>query len=391
MWAWGTATNGQLGGLITNAGSPRSTAKVTVSDIDTGSLDNVVTIESTTGRAYAWGRENGFGQLGINSTAGQSSPTSVVGGRSFNRVASGQNHTVAIEGSTGRAYAWGANGSGMLGDNTTVNKSSPSSVTGARSFSRVAAGLDFTVATEASTGRAYTWGVNFQGVLGDNSSVLLRSSPVSVVGARSFSRVAAGTNHISAIEGSTGRAYSWGYNAYGQIGDNSFTDRSSPISVVGGRSFREITSGASYTVAIEGSTGNAYAWGMGTSGQLGDNTNVGKSSPISVVGGRSFSQIHSSNSSDSVIAIEGSTGNAYAWGLNSSGQLGDDTLSNRSSPNSVVGGRSFNRVVMGSDRAFGYETSSGVIYMWGNVVGFALDVSNSTSFTSPVSVNRIFL
>jgi alpha-tubulin suppressor-like RCC1 family protein len=82
--------------------------------------------------------------------------------------------------------------------------------------------------------------------------------------------------------------------------------------------------------------GTIWTWGQGTSGILGDNTTVDKSSPVSVVGG--FTDwVQVSASLLNTVAIR-SNGTLWTWGTNSYGQLGDNTVVAKSSPVSVVGG-----------------------------------------------------
>ncbi len=132
--------------------------------------------------------------------------------------------------------------------------------------------------------------------------------------------------------------WAWGYNSYGQIGDNSnsLTDRSSPVSVVGGfTDWCQASAGRHHSVAVR-SLGSSWAWGRNQFGQLGDNTTTNQSSPVSVVGGfTNWCQVSAGGSHNVAVRTVGS---AWAWGSNTSGGLGDNTATNQSSPVSVVGG-----------------------------------------------------
>ena len=131
-----------------------------------------------------------------------------------------------------------------------------------------------------------------------------------------------------------GIVYGWGVNNFGQAGDNTAIDRSSPVSVVGGFTNWCQVSGS---VALR-TNGTIWAWGNNAAGQLGDNTTVNKSSPVSVVGGfTDWCQV--SGNGGNVLALR-TNGTAWAWGNNAAGQLGDNTTVNKSSPVSVVGGLS---------------------------------------------------
>ena len=80
-----------------------------------------------------------------------------------------------------------------------------------------------------------------------------------------------------------GVAWFWGYNVFGQLGDQTRTGRSSPVSVVGEHTFTHIAVGGYHSLGID-SAGKAWAWGYNLYGQLGDQTRTGRSGPVSVAG-----------------------------------------------------------------------------------------------------------
>jgi alpha-tubulin suppressor-like RCC1 family protein len=382
------------------------------------SYNAAVALEASTGNAYAWGL-NTVGILGNNTantnfSANASSPISVFGGRSYSQLAIdfgalyiGGHAAVAIEGSTGNAYVWGLGNEGALGNNTTNNASSPTSVFGGRSFKQVAIGYQFVAALEGSTGNAYCWGLAEYGNLGNNTANSA-SSPTSVAGGRSFSQIIPDATYgecVIAIEGSTGHAWAWGGGFEGGLGNNSTASASSPVSVLGGRSYKQIVNCGGDGVfgsilAIEASTGNLYAWGNNSQGQLGINSIANASSPTSVVGGRSFTTVVIDNAiATTVMAIEGSTGNLYAWGYNNKGQLGNNSIISASSPVSVFGGRSYSQVYLNGPYISGttvegsvvqaIEASTGNLYAWGYSVGPTGAIGGSSvsqSSSSPISV-----
>jgi alpha-tubulin suppressor-like RCC1 family protein len=184
------------------------------------------------------------------------------------------------------------------------------------------------------------------GALGDGKTTT-RLSPVSFVGGfTDWIQVSAGNGHMGAIR-ANGTAWAWGANAGGQLGNNTTASRSSPVSVVGGfTDWVQINGGYRHTAAIR-ANGVAWAWGYNNVGQLGDNTTTNRSSPVSVVGGfTDWVQIDPGagrfGTSDGAnlhhTAALRANGTAWAWGSNSNGQLGVNSTTNRSSPVSVVGG-----------------------------------------------------
>jgi alpha-tubulin suppressor-like RCC1 family protein len=109
---------------------------------------------------------------------------------------------------------------------------------------------------------------------------------VSVVGGfTDWTKISAGLNHTAAIR-SNGTAWTWGNNSNGQLGTNNTSNRSSPVSVVGGfTDWTQINAGRYHSVAIR-TNGTAWAWGRNfPAGQLGTTNTSSRSSPVSVVGG----------------------------------------------------------------------------------------------------------
>jgi alpha-tubulin suppressor-like RCC1 family protein len=257
-----------------------------------------------------------------------------VGGiNTWSQIAAGSGHSFGIT-SGGILYAWGQGSYGRLGDNTTSNRSSPVTVVGGiTNWSQVTTGNRHSLGLRY-TGVLYAWGYGNAGRLGDGTTVN-KSSPVTVVGGiTAWSQISAGDGHCLGLT-SGGIAYAWGSNS-GQLGDNTLTTRSSPVTVVGGiTTWSQLSGGRFHSLGLT-STGVAYAWGYNVKGRLGDNTISSRLSPVTVVGGitnwgrLTASREHSFGST--------STGVMYAWGYNADGQLGDNTTSSRLSPVPVVGG-----------------------------------------------------
>ena len=290
-------------------------------------------IDENKGLAWAWGN-NAIGRLGDNSTIDRSSPVSVVGDfTDWCQISAGGTHSLGVR-TNGTAWAWGCNGNGRLGDNTTISRLSPVSVVGGfTNWCQVSGGCGHSLGMRTN-GTAWAWGCNGQGRLGDNSTSN-RSSPVSVVGGFSdWCQVSAGFFHNLGVR-TNGTAWAWGYNGQGRLGDNTTIDSSSPVSVVGGFTDWCQVSGGYHSLGVR-TNGTIWSWGCNTSGQLGDNTTIDSSSPVSVVGGfTDWCQVSAGGAHSLGLR---SNGTAWAWGSNLCGRLGDNTTINRSSPVSVVGG-----------------------------------------------------
>jgi len=336
--------------------------------------------------AYGWGT-NGQGQVGDGTTTNRSSPVTVIGGiTNWSQLSSGNLHQVGIT-STGIAYAWGNNYNGQLGDGTTVSKSSPVTILGGiTNWSRISPGVSHTLGV-TTTGIAYAWGQGFAGRLGDGTTTQ-RTGPVTVIGGiTNWTQLSAGDTWSLGVT-STGIAYAWGFGGFGQLGDGTTVSKLSPVTVIGGITNWSQVSASAVSSGIHSlgltSTGIAYAWGSNTNGRLGDGTTTGTSSPVTVIGGiTNWSQVSAGGSHSIGLT---STGIVYGWGLNSSGQLGDGTATSRLSPVTVVGGiTNWSQVSAGSAHTLGL-TSTGIAYAWGNPTGGRLGDGTTTFRSSPVTV-----
>ncbi|PXY88344.1 RCC1 domain-containing protein [Bifidobacterium asteroides] len=247
-------------------------------------------------------------------------------------------------GSDGNAYAWGNNEFGQLGDGTTTSRSTPVMVkkpTGTPSdftYVQVSAGSYYSLAL-GSDGNAYAWGYNPSGQLGDGttnpSSTPVRvSKPADTPADLAYVHVDAGGWYHSLALGSDGNAYAWGRNQNGELGDGTENDHHTPIKVSkpagtpADFTYVQVGAGSIHSLAL-GSDGNAYAWGHNNDGQLGDGTTTNRSTPVKVNKPTDtptdFTYVQVYSGYNHALAV-GSDGYAYAWGDNWFGQLGNDSI-----------------------------------------------------------------
>jgi alpha-tubulin suppressor-like RCC1 family protein len=334
------------------------------------------------GISYAWGG-GGIGILGDGTTTNRSSPVSVVGGfTDWGQVSARDSHTAALR-TNGTLWAWGCNGTGRLGDGTIITKSSPVSVIGGfTDWCQVAAGSAHTAALRTN-GTLWAWGCNDLGRLGDGT-VTNRSSPVSVIGGfTDWCQVAAGGFHTAAVR-TNGTLWAWGGGTFGQLGDGTTTSKRSPVSVIGGfTDWCQVSANSNHTAAVR-TNGTLWAWGYNGSGQLGDNTITSKTSPVSVVGG--FTDWCQVSVGFGHTAAVRTSGTLWAWGCNSCGRLGDGTTINRSSPVSVIGGFTDWCQVSASYRHTAAVRTNGTLWAWGINICGQLGTDTITNRSSPVPV-----
>ena len=138
----------------------------------------------------------------------------------------------------------------------------------------------------------YAFGFNGYGQLG-NGTITWYSSPIQVGSLTNWKQISAGYYHTVAIK-TDGSLWSCGYNYYGQLGNNTTTWYSSPIQVGSLTNWKQISAGCYHTVAIK-TDGSLWVWGgKNAYGQLGNNTTVNYSSPIQVGSLTNWKQISGS-------------------------------------------------------------------------------------------------
>jgi alpha-tubulin suppressor-like RCC1 family protein len=211
------------------------------------------------------------------------------------------------------------------------------------------------------------WGDNSRGQLG-NGSTQNSTTPVSV----SLAGIQLSPSSVVAQEGfgdhmcitdSNRAAWCWGSNTGGQLGDGTVTSRSTPVRVEGNLSFGNLVMGGEHTCGLTDS-GEVWCWGYNLAGQLGDGTASNRRlEPVKVALPEGVVATAISAGTNHTCAGT-ATGDWYCWGLNSSGQLGDGTMTNRSLPTPVAGGP-YVQIAAGEFHGCG-RTASGEAFCWGS-------------------------
>jgi len=320
IYCWGANDKGQLGN---GEGDSRDTPDGIAGDIDFAQV--VAGIEHScaltrSGDAYCWG-SNEKGQLGDATPASRSAPVRVAGNLSFQMIRAGQRHNCGLT-SGGDVACWGSNERGQLGDGSVNNRSSPVMIKAPVKSIALSAGWNHTCALSYD-GAAYCWGDNVGGQLGDDSRNAHRT-PEPVAGNLKFSSISAGSTHTCAVADG-GEAYCWGRNDAGQLGVGGSTDSNVPVRVDTPVRFASVSVGGSYSCGRSRSGGQAWCWGRNTYGQLGDGSTTSHDQPVRVVAPAAFTAVNVTGAHTCGSTSDGET---WCWGFNTNGQLGDGTRSN---------------------------------------------------------------
>ena len=258
----------------------------------------------------------------------------------------------------GNAWCWGANAAGGLGNGTTSDRGLPGKVSGNYPMTSLSAGAAHTCGVAA--GAVLCWGSNDFGQLG-NGSAAANLVPTPINSSTAFTTVSAGAAHTCAVA-TAGDVYCWGSGAGGRLGNGGAgTISLTPVKVAGGLSFAAVSAGVDHSCGIT-TAADAYCWGSNALGKLGDGSVVQASTPRLVAGGLKFTAISVGEQHSCGIA----GGSVYCWGDHSRGQLGTGSpQSARNTPTAVASAVTFVAISAG-----GFHTcaiaSDAKAYCWGD-------------------------
>lgn len=380
VWAWGGNASGQLGNGTTTSsatavrvGSLTGISRIAADGAHAMALD-------LNGEVWTWG-ENGSGEIGDATTTDRTSPVKITSlGTGVKAIAAGRAHSMALM-SDDTVRAWGLNDSGQLGDGTTTSSSTPvtSGTSGVTSF--IAAGDDASMAVK-SDGTLYAWGENQYSVLGD-AGTADSSSPALISTLANVALVEIGGRHAVAVR-TDGAVLAWGRNNAGQLGKGSavpFVTR--PTTVTSLSDVVAVGAGNEHSLYVK-ENGTVWASGSNENGQLGDGTTTNRTVPVqadfpstviatAVAGGH----MHS-------LALD-SDGKVWAWGDNSSGQLGDGTNTNSFVPVEVQGLTNVVKIAAGRAHSLALK-SDGTIWAWGDNIFGQLGIGSNANQNAPVQI-----
>ena len=305
IYGWGSNTYGQLGDGTTN--DHYTPAQVVMPEnVPTGftwQQEAAGSLHSlgigSDGKLYSWGN-NLYGFLGDGTTNDRHTPTPVVtplnapSGFTWKQASCWGWHSLAL-GSDNQLYSWGWNNRGELGIGaitgykpTPVRVNTPQGAPSGFAWKQSKMG-DWSSLAIGSDGNIYGWGTGDNGILGnglvkDSYSPTVANKPNGAFPGFFWKQVSLVGSTALAI-GSDNNLYSWGSNGQGQVGDNTTTQRNTPVRVAtppntpSGLIWLQVSAGWDNTSFGLASDGNLYSWGNNSNGQLGDGTTNERHTP----------------------------------------------------------------------------------------------------------------
>ena len=279
------------------------------------------------GTVMCWG-SNDQGQLGDGSTSARARPTAVDGTVRFSVVVAGGSHSCALD-QSGHAFCWGRNAEGQLGTGDKERRQQPTPVDDKLVFRTIAAGAKHTCAITTEN-VAYCWGDGFGSAVGVGGRREFFPLPMRVDTKQRFTAIAAGDNFSCGLA-TTGRAYCWGENRSGQLGDGSRSERGTPSEVRGAQGLTQLAVGRYHACALA-AEGVVLCWGENAQGQLGNGTRTTRPTPAAIDSDQRFTSVSLGASHSCAVAT---SGEVLCWGANAKAQLGPQAATVETSPAGV--------------------------------------------------------
>lgn len=336
---------------------------------------------------YTWGDNDiADGKLGLNSAGAannKSSPTQVGSENDWKDVIIANRTALAIK-YNGTLWGWGFNNQAMIGDATEIARSSPVQIGALTTWASAAMGAYSSYAIKTD-GTLWSWGDNTVGSLGRNSlAVGEHSSPAQVGSLTNWLQVTAGAYTCYVIK-TDGTLWSWGRGSSGQLGHGDAVYRSSPKQVGSLTNWASVgTRHASSTVFAITTSGQLYAWGSNSAGDLGNNTLISVSSPIQIGSLTNWSKATTNGFS---LALK-TDGTMWSWGSGGQGMTGHGDVISRSSPKQIGSLNKWAKISAGNPNGFAIKTN-GTLWSWGGNSSANLGHNNTIYRSSPKQVGSL--
>lgn len=317
---------------------------------------------------------NLYGQLGEGTVQDRNAPVRAQGLTNVVAIAGGRDHSLALR-EDGTVWAWGRNQYGQLGDGTNANGTTPAQVPGLTNMTAIAGG-NHSIALR-SNGTVWEWGWSLSGS---------RLWPEINQTLPHVAAIAAGYRHSLALL-SAGTVVAWGQNSEGQLGDGTNIPRTTPVVTLGLSGVVAIAAGGSHSLALR-SDGTVWTWGWNEYGQVGDGSQGYGNFRLSPVQTLSLTNVVQIKGGGAHSLALRSDGTVWTWGWNEHGQLGHGTWSDASSPVQTLGLSNVVAIAAGLAHSLALR-SDGTVWAWGrNLEGQLGDETNTDRWT-PVQIQGL--
>ena len=337
-----------------------------------------------------WGiGPNTQGEIGDGTTTARSSPVQIGSDLDWIAVSRGEETTAMLK-ENGTLYTTGKNSNGSLGLGDTTNRSSPVQVGSLTTWAIIAQmnrALYGCMGAINTSGQLFTWGGGNWGRLGHGSTTNY-SSPVQVGSLTTWRSMSTGYTTCHYVK-TDNTLWNCGQGNYGMLGHGNTTSYSVPTQLGSLTNWSYSTNGEDTTTSALKTDGTIWSWGLASSGELGNGTVssglTGTSSPVQA-GGTGY--VQHSGAGGAVHAIDGD-GKLWAWGRGANGGLGDGTTVDKSSRVQV--GSLTNWLSVSSYRNLTVMAikTDGTLWTWGYGVAGSLAQGNTTNYSSPVQVGSL--
>jgi alpha-tubulin suppressor-like RCC1 family protein len=399
VWAWGNGTNGRLGdGATTQRTTPVQVMNTwgtrRITSVSTATTHSIALADD--GTVWAWG-DGSNGRLGTGATASQSSPVQSIaawGNQRILGICTGSAQTMVLA-EDSSVWAWGDGRATRFGNpahsNSTLSTPVPTlTAWGGRQIVSVSTSGPHSLVVDAG-GVVWSWGSGQFGALGLGGTDSVRAPQPLSLRHRSVTQVSAGGPHSLALA-DDGSVWAWGSNSAGRLGDGTTTDNSVPVLVVptwGTKRVVLVSAGASSAVVTQ--CGDVYAWGPGFNSPLGDGIRGDRHTPVRVTrawGNRSIVDIHLRPGTGGKLALA-SDGTVWAWGSNLGGDLGVPGAAHPAlTPVQVTAGWGTRRIeaISGGNQVGFALAHDGTVWAWGVNSSGILGDGTTTNRSAPVQV-----
>ncbi len=339
-------------------------------------------------QVYCWGG-NRRGKLANGEESSTDSPVNpiapIVMAGPFTGLAVGTNHGCVLD-QVGDAHCWGHNNQGRVGIGVAGETATPQLVNTDQTFVKTVSG-EYSSCALTDTGDVYCWGRGNYNALG-NGSLDHQLTPAQVTAVSGATDLVMSSSNVCAVVPND--VLCWGSGNYGVLGQGNRNDQVSPVSLGGPETLVQLTLGNQTACGVSANN-TGYCWGYGpVLADMTDNTYYTTPTPLSMNHGPY--KFLATSSTDHFCGIDPSD-DAYCWGDNGDGELGDGMGGPGTyidMPVAVTGGLKWKTIDLGNEVTCGITTGDAG-YCWGEGNQHGLGTGSSIMVPTELSAGETWL